>query len=129
MTGASDRYQKFVRLMMLTTSDKDHEALAALRKANAFLADAGFDWEALLASRKEPPTETIETPPEPAEWPAYDSAADMIDWLMGNPGMPSFVYDFAASLSEFLDRTGRLTDKQFDALRRTFRKNNPTGEF
>ena len=43
---------KFVKLMMLTTSANDHEALSALRKANAILADQSVSWEQLINGLK-----------------------------------------------------------------------------
>lgn len=38
----------FTKLMMMTTSDNDQEALTALRKANGILAEAGVNWEEFL---------------------------------------------------------------------------------
>lgn len=36
------------KLMMLTTSDNDNEALSAMRKANAILAEDNVNWEEFL---------------------------------------------------------------------------------
>ena len=39
-----DQFNTLKRIMQLSTSNNDAEALAALRKANAILAEAGVDW-------------------------------------------------------------------------------------
>ncbi len=40
--------QKLTKLMMLTTSDQDGEALSAIRMANALLKRAGKNWQEIL---------------------------------------------------------------------------------
>lgn len=40
-----------LKLLRMTTSDNDGEALTAMRKANELLASAGWDWEKLLAGK------------------------------------------------------------------------------
>src|SRR5258708_29459164 len=64
----------FIKLMMLTTSSNDNEALIALRKANKILFDAKVNWEELLCAIQQsnefrvPPSKRQHRPrPEP-EW-------------------------------------------------------------
>lgn len=45
------KFEKFVKLMALTTSSIDGEALSALRKANAMLDETNMTWEQLLAGK------------------------------------------------------------------------------
>lgn len=40
---------RLIKLLNLTTSDNDHEALLALRNAQAMMKSAGVSWEDLLA--------------------------------------------------------------------------------
>jgi len=40
---------KLVKMLMLTQSSNDQEALGAIRAANAHLKAAGFDWNGLVA--------------------------------------------------------------------------------
>ena len=40
-----------VKLLKMTTSSNDGEALAAMRKANALLLTAGWDWDKLIAGK------------------------------------------------------------------------------
>lgn len=42
------KFETFVKLMMMTSSDIDAEALTALRKANAMLKAEGKNWEELI---------------------------------------------------------------------------------
>ena len=43
----------FVKLMMLTTSPHDAEALVALRKANRILSEAKVNWAELLGAARQ----------------------------------------------------------------------------
>lgn len=47
----SDDLKLVIKLMKMTTSQNDSEALAALRQANKRLLAAGWDWEALLTAK------------------------------------------------------------------------------
>lgn len=47
----TDKFDLFLKLMMMTTSDVDGEALVALRKANAMLAEQNMNWEELLKAK------------------------------------------------------------------------------
>lgn len=40
---------KLLKLLMLTQSANDHEALSAIRSANAYLKSIGLDWNGLVA--------------------------------------------------------------------------------
>jgi hypothetical protein len=43
------KFERFVKLMQMTTSDNDGEALSALRRANAMLKAERKNWEDLVA--------------------------------------------------------------------------------
>jgi hypothetical protein len=136
-----DRLQKLIRLMMLTTSNRDGEALAALRKAQAFLAEGGQNWEEFLtplANGKAPPREepkaqahqAYQRPPgggwqrsKPA-WDEYEDAETMIEYLIESGRLPDSLVDFVTSLQGSLAKYGRLTENQMRALRNIYRRNN-----
>ena len=44
--------QRIIRCIELSASDNDHEALAAIRKANGILKQQGWTWTALFAERQ-----------------------------------------------------------------------------
>ncbi len=79
MTITEKDFLLFGKLMALTTSDNDGEALAALRKANAILKRGGLTWQALLFQSmrdnvrgEEPPMRAQRTPPQgPTQGPLY----------------------------------------------------------
>lgn len=50
----SEQIQKhllLVKLLKMTTSSNDGEALVAVRKANQLLAEAGWDWDRVMAGK------------------------------------------------------------------------------
>jgi len=58
--------EKLIKLIRLSESSNDAEALAALRAANALLKRAGWDWEKLLRGKVTvvaDPFSTIPAPP------------------------------------------------------------------
>ncbi len=54
---------RLTKLLMMTTSSHDGEALAAIRKANAILKEAGVNWQEFLAGRL--PSSARMGPPPP----------------------------------------------------------------
>ena len=59
------KFETFVKLMMMTTSDNDAEALVAMRKANGLLKAEGKNWEELITGLvpMEPDRPQREEPP------------------------------------------------------------------
>lgn len=51
MAEELQKHQLLVKLLKMTTSAVDAEALVAMRKANQVLADAGWDWDRLMAGK------------------------------------------------------------------------------
>jgi hypothetical protein len=125
--------EKFVKLMMLTTSSNDHEALSALRKANQILACKAVSWEQLIKGLKNV-TFQVEAPPreEPRQQPRYeqpkreavgkhfksDDIDQMFEAVLGRvSGGPR---EFIESIFGFYRETGFLTDKQFSSLEKFY---------
>lgn len=127
MTMPLKTYQQLRKLMMLTHSDNDTEALAALRKANALLREHSYDWNSAFDRLVK-----VESPIEMA-YVHYDTGEKAIspaykrndpDTLRINNAFEeiedrdprgSFA-DFIASLKDQWDRSGRLTVAQKEAL-------------
>jgi hypothetical protein len=57
--------ERLKKLLALTQSENDHEALAAMRRANAILAKHNIDWNSLFAALQRPAPATI---PMGATW-------------------------------------------------------------
>lgn len=133
---------RLIKLLNLTSSDNDHEALLALRNAQKVMGNGGVTWESLFsvgASNKanhytqrkttEPVQtktsssrkKTVETPAEPRA----KAALAKFRWLRG---MFEFILvqelsprqrEFAEGLHSFWLKFGRLTPNQQEALERT----------
>lgn len=125
----------FTKIMMLSTSENDGEALAALRKANSILADAKVTWAELLnatAQTASRPDQSYRTPPsqrrraEP-DWQNVNNDGrrytddDVIDPMFTQAfeknNNPSFD-EFLSSIHIWWTKRGFLTEKQFLALKR-----------
>jgi len=126
--------ERFVKLMMMTASDNDGEALVALRKANAILAEANVNWEEFLQAVDTNKTVTA----KPKEKPPWDSDgfsdigrnahgqytdADEINMLFEKvyaktrPG--SSFMEFLDSVHTWWENNGFLTEKQYSAIRKS----------
>lgn len=113
-----------VKLMRMTTSNHDAEALVALRKANAMLAEAKMDWHDVLSGRVRaaPPRadNSYRTPPSQRQRSAQVDVKEMITYLLNTiPSHLSF-YDYVVSVSHWYDVKGSLTEPQYVAIRRAY---------
>jgi hypothetical protein len=106
--------EKFIKLMMLTTSDQDGEALTALRKANAMLAAENKNWEEFLAVGAGPSSTNYGvakyTDPKVID-PIFEKLFREVPYMSGFRDFVNDVYQFWLS-NHF------LTEKQFQALNR-----------
>src|ERR1035437_5238070 len=125
----------FTKIMMLTTSSNDSEALAALRKANNILREPKVSWEELLnATAPKPADQSFRTPPSQRKRPAADwndvNSNKGIRYTDEDEINPMFEKAFAnnnsAGFGEFLSsihiwwtNRGWLSEKQYDALKRS----------
>lgn len=104
-------FRQLEKLMMMTTSDTDAEALAALRKANEILKRHGYNWTSTFQRLVKVQEAEIEEAPE--EPNASDEKAD-IQYafnVIGNHKSP-----FVRSLEEQFTERGSLSDRQRSAL-------------
>lgn len=107
------------KLMMLTTSTNDAEALTALRKANALLLANGVDWDKVFGR-----TVTVVNDFEPAEddVPAsqnqarHDKMIDAAFEVLERKSLRNGAEDFIASLHEQWLTRRSLSEKQQEAL-------------
>lgn len=117
----------FVKLMMMTTSANDQEALVALRKANRILSEAKVSWIELLSALSQKQTAAPPPRPEPA-WEDVGSEkgkrhtdAKEIDGLFDivlEQKMSDGFEEFLTSVHIWWKQKGFLTDKQYKAVKR-----------
>ena len=120
------------KLMMMTSSENDQEALTALRKANKILKEAGVNWEELLDALSKPAQAAPPPRPEP-EWEDVGFRAgekhrgvkhtnkEEIDKYFAQ----IFSQELRESFAEFVESVniwwrqhGFLTDPQYQAIKR-----------
>ena len=113
--------QKLVKLLMLTTSSFDGEALAAIRKANQMLCDAKTSWQQYFQQLSKPPEPAYRRPNTPPNYEydrdKIDRAFDILDREI-NAENPTKFEEFLQSLHDQWVRRGSLSAKQKAALYR-----------
>lgn len=116
-------YHRLQKLMMSTTSDNDHEALQAIRSANAILKHYAIDWNRVFSRTVQVVDEVEEAPRDLAA-----VRAEEIETAFGIvEGADSTAGDFAsfiASLREQWDRSGHLSAAQEEALFKSAKRIN-----
>jgi hypothetical protein len=141
---ATSSKQRIVKLLNLSASDNDHEALLALRNAQRLMKQGGLTWEALFAgtassssrtastqtrsarprkAAKPPatPKRDIEVPPEPKYKPArakYRWLRQLFEFILAQE-LTTRQKEFFRGLHSSWVEYGSLTPKQQDALERT----------
>lgn len=105
------------KLMAMTASTNDHEALAFLRKANAILSKYGLTWHDVLSR-----TVTAEAGPEPMndEVSLKDEIQRAFDEVRGTAS-GSFA-DFLTSIENQFNATGYLSPAQRAPLYKSVRE-------
>ena len=124
MTMSVKTFGTLKRVMQLATSDSDHEALAALRKANQLLREAGVDWQRVFERCVRVGVEVEEAPDDEAPRSADRRQAairEAFEEVEASDPRGGFA-DFVASLKSQFERTGRLTANQEEALFRSVKK-------
>lgn len=104
--------------MQQTTSDNDHEALAALRKANDLLRADNVTWDKFF-SRTVQVINDFDVAPEYDNDPRQQSIKAMIDTafeVLARKELRGEAEDFIASLQEQWTNNHFLSEKQTEAL-------------
>jgi hypothetical protein len=109
----------FTKLLMMTTSTHDNEALIAIRKANAMLASNNQNWAEFLAAGQ-----TAKAAPQPppkqkkANQHREPEINHMFDVLFQK--VSGGFLDFVEDVHVWWQDNGFLTDKQYDAIQRAY---------
>jgi hypothetical protein len=120
-------FDRFIKLMMMTTSDQDGEALTAMRKANALLAGLNRNWEELLKGkitvqvvrefkRVDPVEERHTNANKHSD--AYEINS-LFEMLMREVSPNSSFREFVESVHEYWENNGFITDAQYRALKKS----------
>lgn len=119
MGAAGIDNQRIVKLLMMTTSDNDHEALVAMRKVNQLLKTNKISWQEVLEPK--PNRAYVWTDDEDDR---YEEIVEMIEGYLlpkftGNPRRAKTV-NFLAGVLKNVKMYERVTDKQWDAVFRMY---------
>lgn len=103
------------KLLMLSQSDQDGEALGAIRAARKILEKYNLNWEEFLKKIIQ-----AAKPAPSAGTPELDTIGDILDFVLHHSrGRPHF--DFITSLDDSYNDYGSLTEKQEAALMKFYR--------
>jgi hypothetical protein len=118
-------FEKFIKLMMMTTSDQDHEALVALRKANAIIAGMNNNWEEVLRGKVKV-VGIAQQQSYNATYVHHTNATEidaMFETLLRTVPRQSSFRDFVEDVHGYWENRGYLTDAQYKALKRAMERN------
>lgn len=124
---------RFLKILRLTTSDNDNEALQAVRTANLMLISNDLVWDDVVGSSNKRDFDDLydddfyPDPPPPPE-PRRDkvSGAHVLQTLkmtctmVDEEGEDHSAFTFVHSVSDFYKRRKYLTQKQWDVLQRIY---------
>lgn len=110
---------KFFKVVNLTTSSVDGEALAAIRKANAMLKSNQTTWEMVILGKPRKAEFTEEKKSKKKSTEDKDRIAEMFEAVLKSvEGYDS--EDFIHSIHDFWKTRGFLTPKQKSALEKFY---------
>jgi hypothetical protein len=104
-------HSKLTKLLNLTRSENDPEALSAIRMANSLISKNGLTWNAIILNDTPPTPRSIES--------EYPDIQDMIDAIRGSVS-EDFDFTFLDSVERQYKRRGKLSDNQISALQNIY---------
>jgi hypothetical protein len=108
---------KIIKLLSLTQSDNDNEALSAIRMANKILRANEITWDAFMGHK----TTNEKEPYGHSGWPEYHGVSSKIEYILNNYPVwfdPKFIRDLQVQLK----LRGKLSPKQVQALDKIYHK-------
>lgn len=117
--SAKDRGE-LVKILNMTTSNNDNEALVAIRKANEVVKRHGVLWDAVIVASLEdniPSFLRRNSGMPPARPQSVVMMEDILDEEISDT-----TREFIESLMDYWRTWGRLTPKQFAAMKKVYRR-------
>lgn len=103
---------RLTKLLMMTTSDNDGEALVALRKANEMMRAKKISWMDVFGTKDAPKSHNNHHYTAPSHQDDYDF---MIDEVL-DCSIPPKTAELMRSFQDFFRKNGRLSNKQIDVF-------------
>lgn len=105
-------HEKLTKLLNMTTSDSDGEALNAIRIANTLVKKNGLSWDVLLLQDAPPPQRPVDN-----DGPTIQ---EMLDEIRAAVDADSFDFTFLNSVEKQYKKRGKLSDNQIRALQNIY---------
>ena len=127
MPSPANRFDRFIKLMNMTASQSDSEALTALRRANAMLDEQNMTWEEFLRAKvkfkvEQIPVASTSDTDKGTQRPQRHTDADEINPMFEL--LLATVHDgfrnYIESVHEWWQSKGFLTQKQYDVIRQAY---------
>lgn len=117
-------YDLLVKIMMMTTSDNDMEALVAIRKANDFLKLSGVNWQDVFKGLPSPQG-TRQEKPTARNYNDLEEEDDegMVNFLYETVNTKYGFFEFIASMKMRMATLGFLTEGQHKVIRKAYLRN------
>lgn len=122
----ADKFETFLKVMEMTTSSHDNEALTALRKANNLLAEQNMTWTELLRAKVKFARTTAEERTDEAykkdrekkgHHVGPDEALDiMFEELLNSISPDSTFRDTVLDVLQWWEEKGFLTARQYEMI-------------
>lgn len=117
-------FDKFIKLMMMTTSSHDGEVLNAIRMANAMLGEMNNNWEELLRGKVRMEAESTGRTESRDYQPSgkiYNDEMEinkMFEEAYRRVSRHSSFMRYVDSVHEWWEERGFLTEKQYEAIKK-----------
>lgn len=120
----AQKFETFIKFMMMTTSQNDGECLTAIRMANAALMEANLNWDEFLRGKAKI---TGDSSSAQASYSGkkYQNAVEievMLNNVLATIKRGTSFYTFIKSLSDWWEANGFLTEKQYSVLRKVYER-------
>ncbi len=116
------KFEKFIKLMMMTTSPNDGECLNAMRMANAQLVEANLDWDDFLRGKAKITDGSGKSMYSGKKYTNSDDIERMLDQVLSHTRSGTSFHNFIMSLNDWWEANSFLTEKQYSALRKTYER-------
>ena len=111
---------KIAKLLNLSKSDNDNEALAAIRLANKRLAEKGLSWDVVLLPKPKTLSVSGYKPPYNEDDENHEALMEIFEIVLEKARGKT--QEFVASVYKQYKQTGRLSPKQLDILMKIYKQ-------
>ncbi len=118
------KFEKFIKLMKMTTSPVDGECLNAIRMANSFLMEANLDWDDFLRGKAKiiGGSASSQASYSGKKYTNSDEIERMLEATLASVRKGTSFRVFIESLRDWWESNQFLTEKQYNALRKTYER-------